>query len=143
PFIVDSRLVERSFRKEAGKADKQLLVFEGGEAARLDSFAIEEGVRGVLRLMKFLGMSKEIVPDNETKIINSSSWIRAKYSGLFHTEMQAGQKVEKGQVLGLITDPFGEFEHKIKAPNTGYIIGVNHLTVVNAGGAIIHLGKSI
>ena len=50
-----------------------------------------------------------------------------------------GQFVKKGDVLGKITDPFGKFEQKVKAPNDGYIINANHSPIVYEGDAIYHI----
>jgi predicted deacylase len=48
--------------------------------------------------------------------------------------------VEKGDVIGTISDPYGKFEYKIRIPQSGYIIGLNHAPIVYKGDAILHLG---
>lgn len=71
--------------------------------------------------------------------IEKSNWIRAKYSGMFHGFAKVGTKVEKGELLATISDPYGKIEHKVKAPNTGYIINVNDAPIVYQGDAIYHI----
>jgi len=61
-------------------------------------------------------------------------------AGLFHPIMEGGSKVEKGMVLGLVADPYGDQRKHVKAPFTGQIIGVNTSPVVNQGDALFHLG---
>lgn len=51
--------------------------------------------------------------------------------------------MQKGVVLGTITDPFGKFEQKVKAPNDGYIINANHSPIVYEGDAIYHMSNTI
>lgn len=79
-------------------------------------------------------------PKEENRIIWSSSWIRAKHAGLFQPSIQCGQLIHKGEWVGTITDPFGEFKEQIKSPETAYVIGLNNSPVVNAGDALMHLG---
>ncbi|HTJ50793.1 MAG TPA: succinylglutamate desuccinylase/aspartoacylase family protein [Cyclobacteriaceae bacterium] len=141
PFTIDSPYRPSSLRQAAAKLNKRIIVFEGGESMRFDNYAINTGISGTIRLMKHLNMVDHAPePKEANRIIWHSSWVRAKQAGLFHTECLAGQVVEKGQEVGTITDPFGEFVERIKAPATGYIVGLNNNPVMNAGDALMHIG---
>ncbi len=141
PFTLDAPFRPSSLRKEAAKKGKNIIVYEGGESLRFDTHAIEEGIAGTLRLMKHLNMIDWAPePREENRIIWSSSWVRAKYAGLFQSAVQCGKMVHKGEWLGTITDPFGEFKHRVVSPHTAYVIGMNNCPVVNAGDALFHLG---
>jgi predicted deacylase len=59
---------------------------------------------------------------------------------LFQSTVKCGQLVHKGEWIGTITDPFGEFKQKVLATTTAYIIGLNNSPVINAGDALVHLG---
>lgn len=141
PFTIDSPFRPHSLRQTAAKKGKNIIVYEGGESLRMDFQAIEEGINGTLRLMKFLNMIDEApkakVP---SKIVWNSSWIRARTAGIFHPHIQAGDLIDKGQLVGSITDPFGEFREQIKSPVTGHVVGLNNNPVVNAGDALMHVG---
>ena len=50
-----------------------------------------------------------------------------------------GSLVKQKEVLGTISDPFGEFEKKIKSNCNGYIFGVNTAPIVNKGDALFHI----
>jgi predicted deacylase len=54
--------------------------------------------------------------------------------------MENGSKVDKGMVLGLVSDPYGESVRQVRAPLEGHIICVNTSPVVNHGDALFHLG---
>ncbi len=141
PFTIDSPFRPNSLRKEASKQGKNIIVYEAGESLRLDPYGIEEGIAGTLRLMKHLNMiDRAPEPKEENRIIWSSSWVRAKHAGLFQAAIRCGQLIHKGTVVGMLTDPFGEFKEEIKAPETAYVIGLNNIPVVNAGDALMHLG---
>ncbi len=140
PFIVNSKLRDKSFRKEAEKRNKIILVYEGGEAMRFDEFAIQEGINGTLRVMEFLGMREGSPEANRTIWMKTSRWIRAGYGGIYHPLVHEGESVKKRQVIATITDPFGDFEYKVRTGESGHVIGLSHLPVVHKGDALIHLG---
>ena len=141
PFTIDAPFRPNSLRREAARKGKNIIVYEGGESLRFDYDAIETGVDGTLRLMKHLGMIDTAPPiKEESKIIWTTSWIRAKHAGLFHPNVHCGQMVHKGDSVGMLTDPFGEFKEQVKATETAYVIGMNNSPVINAGDALMHLG---
>ena len=144
PFYFSSNLINKSFRKEALKLGIPIIVYEGGEALRFDENAIKEGMEGTLRVLKYLKMIKTN-PLESSKIkksihLNKRRWIRAKIAGLFNAFVQNGDKVESGQIIGDITDTYGESSVKIKAPLSGYIIAINYFPIINRGDAIFHIG---
>ncbi len=144
PFTINSPYRPKSLRQSAAKLGKKILVFEGGEAGRFDEFAIQEGVNGAQRVMKHLGMSSRNLtpPPHKNKLVTSSSWIRARASGLFQTLVQYGESVTKNQLVGHITDPFGEFSVPLKSPATGYVIGLQNDPVLHQGDAVMHIGRT-
>lgn len=140
PLIIDSSYRDGTFRKEAAKKNKPILVYEGGESMRFDYRAINEGVNGCLRLMKNYGMTDIDIPNNHSVKIKKDTWIRANASGLFHMNATNGAYVSSGDLLGVICNPFGEIEYKIESTADGYIVGINNQPVVNQGDALIHIG---
>jgi hypothetical protein len=140
PLIIDSHYREGTFRHEAAKKNKPILVFEGGESMRFDYLAINEGINGCLRLMRGFEMIDAELPDNASVKIKKSTWMRAPTSGLFHMNANNGAYVMKGDLLGVICNPFGEVEEKLVSGVDGYIVGINNQPVVNEGDALIHLG---
>jgi len=129
----------------ATKAGKKVMLFEGGKSHDFNHRITNRGVFGTMRVMHHLGMrdfSAEIqangVPPPIT--IKELTWLRARQGGLFRFFVKDGSKVEKGQVVGTISDPYGKYEFKVKIPHSGYIIGLNHAPVVYKGDALLHLG---
>ncbi len=142
PLIIDSSYREGTFRKEAAKKNKAILVYEGGESLRFDYNAINEGVNGCLRLMKAFDMIDADIPPNPYVKITKGTWVRAKMAGLFHFNKANGSFVDKGELLGVICNPYGEVETKVLSPISGYVVGVNNQPVVNEGDALVHLGST-
>jgi len=141
PFILNARLRDKSLRKEATKIKKPILVYEGGESLRLRKNAIDIGIAGTLRVMKHLGMISEAPESLYTPIqIAKSTWVRARISGMYHSMARNGTFVQKGETLGLISEPYGGYQYPLKCPSDGYIIAINNNPIVNRGDALIHLG---
>lgn len=147
PFTVNSKNLSKTFRSNCDKLGIPMLLFEGGKSDDINSDISQHGLEGVIRLLHYLGMLCEkvsVVPAVEpTSYIQSSVWVRAKVSGLFHNQVKIGQKVSKGTLLAYITDPYGEISKKIKAPEKGYIININHSPIVYQGDAIYHLANKM
>lgn len=139
PITVHSSLINKSFRKAAQKKGKHILVYETGEAHRFDPFGIQEGINGTLRLMKHLGMCSEAPNPNITDAYQKTTWVRARYAGLFQQKIPLGEHVKKRQVLGHISDPFGQEWFKVISPQSGRIIGLNNAPVIHKGDAILHI----
>ncbi|MFT5736751.1 MAG: putative deacylase [Maribacter sp.] len=147
-FIIKSARREKSFRETLHKLDKKVLLYEGGKSLHIDDEITKAGLHGALRVMQHLGMrnfENELAEGNAVEsspvIIQNSTWIRAGYSGMMHPYVAPGEKVEKGTVLGSISDPFGSFERAIKSQFSGYIICVNQSPIVNQGDGIFHISK--
>ena len=120
-----------------------MLVYEGGEALRFDELAIRSGLKGILAVMRALGMIRPLKKTKRIKqesfVALSSHWIRAPQSGILRTLKLLGDRVVKGDVLGVIGDPFGEQQIEVKAKKRGIIIGQARLPLVNRGDALYHV----
>lgn len=145
-FIQFAPQREKTFREAMVKLGKKVLLFEGGKSLNLNKSVTQTGISGVLKVMQRLGMRDfteeiKLYPRLENSIIlDSSKWIRAKYSGMFRAYVKAGQFVEQGVVIGSISDPYGSFDRQIKNPQAGFILNVNHSAIMNQGDAIFHVG---
>jgi predicted deacylase len=143
PLVLRAPIRDKSIRAHLNHLGKQYVLFEGGKARSLDEDAVREAYRGVARVMEHLGLWRgPSDPTRGTAMLSSSKWVRAPIAGLFHPVMENGSKVDKGMVLGLVSDPYGEAVRQVRAPFPGHIICVNTAPVVNQGDALFHLGIS-
>ena len=83
PVIFHAKLRDGSLRYAARERGARVLLFEGGEAWRFDEWAIEAGVRGVLRVLAHLGMIEPVEeePRPPSLICRRSGWVRARRTG--------------------------------------------------------------
>lgn len=143
PVILDADLRPGSLREYATAKDIPILLYEAGEALRFDETCLRAGVRGVIGVMRHLGM----LPPSRRKhvyqplVARASQWVRAPGSGILRTLVALGTHVRKGQALGRVSDPFGEVELTITAPADALVIGRLNLPLVNEGDALFHIAR--
>ena len=140
PLIINSSYRDGTFRREAAKKGKPILVFEGGESLRFDYLSINEGVNGILRTLRHYGMIEVDVPSNPSVKLLKDYWVRADESGLFHASVPNGSHVREGDLVGVICNPYGSIDQKLLAPKSGWVVGINNQPVVHQGDALIHIG---
>ena len=140
PFVIKKPLISKSLRKIAKDKNIPVVVFEGGESLRFDGPSIQIASHGIQRVLNHLEMSETTVPAPERQIhFVKTMWIRASHSGLFMWSKQSGNRILKGEIIGVINDPQGLSSASVIASRDGYIIGHNNASVVNQGDALFHI----
>ena len=86
------------------------------------------------------GMKSGVNKEVHRVLMTSNTWLRASRSGMLKCIKVSGDYVMKGELIGTISGPYGNFEVKITAKKTGMIYGHNNNPVVNQGDAIFHIG---
>ena len=143
PVILNTPLLEGSMRHALEKMGISVIVYEAGEALRFNEVSIRAGVRGIVSVMRDLGMLPRLKKQKERNplIAKSSTWVRAPQSGILRTLTPLGKVVEKDQVMGVIADPFGEKEEEVIASASGMIVGRTNIPLVNEGEALFHIAR--
>lgn len=148
PVIMHAQTRDGSLREAAAARGISCLLFEGGEALRLDEPAVRAGTEGILRVMTALGMltgsaARVRRPLKPTVEVHKSTWVRARRGGMIHLDVSLGDQVKSGQPLGAIADTFGDVQNVIVAPFSGLIIGQSNLPLANQGDGILHLARVV
>jgi predicted deacylase len=144
PVLINADLRDGSLREAAAEFGIPMLLYEAGEALRFDEVAIRVGLRGVLNVMRSLGMLPQVKrkePRMKPVIAQGSSWIRAPESGILWSSLRLGARVSKGDVIGRIAAPLMNREHVVEAPADGILIGRTHLPLVYEGEALFHVAR--
>jgi len=144
PVVLNSQLRDGSLRTCAKELGVDVLLYEAGEALRFDEISVRAGVVGILRELQdkaMLGKSGAAKPKAVPVFCQSSRWVRATQGGLVRTFKSEGSTVNEGEVLAVVSDPFGEVEAEILATIPGIIVGRTVLPVVNEGDALFHIAR--
>lgn len=143
-IMLNSNLRDGSLRESAKNVGCHMLLFEAGEALRFNETAVRIGVKGVLGVMRNVGMLPKLKPSSRkiTPVQPASShWLRAPISGLMRAGHGLGDVVKKGEVIASISGPLGEVEEDVIAKYSGVIIGRTNLPIVNRGDALFHVAR--
>lgn len=143
PLMLHAPLRDGSLRQAAREQGAKVLLYEAGEAWRMDHWAIDAGVRGVRRVLAVLGVAGPLEGDEPGPVAESrrSGWVRSRGTGLLHLEAELGQVVTKGERLGGLFDGFGKRVRLVHADRDGVVIGHSTAPVVNRGDAVVHLAE--
>lgn len=143
PVILETGLREGSLRSVFSNLGIPSLLFEGGEAFRLDPAPVRFGLRGVYSVMQHLDMlppsRRKKEPKTRTVTASGTSWVRAPQGGLFTSLVELGNAVAPGTKLGLVGDPFGHHETPIISELEGVVIGINREATADEGDALFHI----
>ena len=143
PVLLNAALRDGSLRAAAADHNVKIMIYEAGEALRLDEVAIRAGLDGVLNIMRATGMlrSRRRRKPVESSVARSSSWLRAGDSGLFHSRVNLGEVVKQGEQLGSVYDPVTGEEEPLMATFPGIVIGRTMHPLVNEGEALFHVAR--
>lgn len=147
PVVIETSLRAGSLREMLYSRGKPCILYEAGEAHRLDPDAVRYGVRGIVSVMRFLQMlpaekKQKTEPTSlrhRTVVSTLTSWSRAPRGGIFAPEVELGRAVTPGTNLGVVADPFGGHETPITCRVDGVVIGISREATVNEGDGLFHI----
>ena len=119
-----------------------VILYEAGEALRFEELYIRAGLKGIINVMRCIGMlsqSQRRKTPAPPVISYQTSWLRAPESGVLRTLVPLGAKVSAGQVIAMVADPLGSSEVPMTAPSDGIVIGRTNLPLVYEGDAAFHI----
>ncbi|SDD80216.1 succinylglutamate desuccinylase/aspartoacylase family protein [Aquimonas voraii] len=129
-------------RVAATQAGIPAVTFEVGGPGELQPREIDAGLQAVLTLLHKLGMVRDSPEWLEPQaIFYESRWVRANRGGMLISDVALGDRVQRGQRIGVIVDPLENAETDIVASVSGRVIGMALNQVVLPGYAIFHLGE--
>lgn len=144
PLLLNSNLHDGSLRQLAAERGMPMLLYEGGEGLRFDEVAIRAGERGIISVMRALGMLPALKKRRRQAapvVARSSYWVRAPVSGIFRPLVKLGGRVKRDGLLGVVTDPFGDREEEVLAAMSGIVLGRSNLPLANEGDGLFHVAR--
>ena len=139
--ILHSEPAEGTLRYAATRAGIPSVTLEAGGPSELELKEVMHGVKGIETLLNTLGMVKEVrLWGDPEPVYYQSTWVRANSGGILLSDVSLGSTVERGDLLGTITDPMSNASTELFSPYSGRIIGMARNQVVMPGFAAFHVG---
>jgi uncharacterized protein len=113
---------------------------EAGDQGKWDDETVGmffDGVQGVLRYLHILPGTREI--DENHRIYQDFPFMRSPMNGFWYPRVKLYDKVKKGDLMGTVTDYFGNERHRIEAPVDGEVIVVVTGLATNEGEVVAGL----
>jgi predicted deacylase len=120
---------------------KPAITVECGRLGRTDEKDIAAILRGCSNILKSLGMI-----DGEPTLLYDPVWvrkttyIRSEHEGLFYPLSFGGAHVQKGELLGYLTDFFGNIIQKAVAPHDGIVMYIIATPPMSEGEPMVKIG---
>ena len=121
---------------------KPALTVESGKLGRTDEEDIVRIINGTYNTFKHLKMmagSPELT--FEPVWVEEVTYVLSEHQGLFYPLVQGGQHVQKGELLGYLTDFFGNIIQKAFAPHDGIVMYIISTPPMSAGEPMAKIGK--
>jgi uncharacterized protein len=142
PVALESELRDGSLRATMEALEKPMLMFEGGEALKLDAHSIRFSLQGIINVLRHL----EMLPAEKTErrkrpvvISKESYWARAPIGGIITPLVALGKAVTPETPLAFISDPFGSKESHVYPKADGVVIGRTNLGITDEGDGLFHI----
>lgn len=123
PFTIRDDEPAKYVFKQACQNGKVALSFESGKLGNVQNDAvnlIKKGVYNILVEMKMY--DKDIQSSSNLIQLNNQTYIKSREKGIFYSHLKAGDSVKEGDIVGYITDEFGEKLEEYKAHTSGIIL---------------------
>jgi len=103
---------------------------------------VQRNVDGVFRLLRYLRM----VPGDVELVRNPlffdrTEVLRSPATGVWHAKVERGQSVQKGALVGILTDFFGATQAEIRAPFGGIVLYIVATPAMSQGEPLGMIGE--
>ena len=121
---------------------KPAITIESGKLGRTDEEDVLAVVKGTYNIMKLLKMM-----DGEPDIIKEPVWVkeytifRAEHTGLFYPLVSRADHVQKDELVGYLTDFFGNTVQEVHAPYDGIVLYIIATPPMSPGEPMTSIGK--
>jgi predicted deacylase len=121
---------------------KPALTTEAGYLGIAAEDMVQRNVDGVFRLLRYFRMIPgNVEPVRQPLFFERTEVLRSPATGVWHPKVERGQSVQKGMVIGVLTDFFGETQAEIRAPFGGIVLYVVGTPAMSQGEPMGMIGE--
>ena len=121
---------------------KPALTTENGYLGLPVEEMVERNVRGAFRLLRHLRMYPGAAERVEQPLFfDRAEVLRSPATGVWHPKVERGQSVQKGGLVGVLTDFFGEPLAEVRAPFGGIVLYVVGTPAMSQGEPMGMIGR--
>ncbi len=131
----------RYLENTASTRGKPSLTAEAGHAGTVETDDVNALIGGCLSVMRYL----QILP-GVPSVVERPVWIEriasvtSEQTGMFYPMVKRGTYVEKGMLVGYVTDYFGKAIFEARAPEAGVVLYIRAVPSMTKGETIANIG---
>lgn len=145
PYNLTSTEPAKYAFKQATQQGITALSIEAGKLGTVQKENVEMIKTAVYNMLESSGnyiRNKSNIKKNKAILLDQQDYIKVPENGIFYSEFKSGDKVKKNQVLGYITDEFGNKKQDIISKIDGVILYKVGTPPVNKGETLFCIGYS-
>ncbi len=141
-IIVNNPPSDGTLRGAADEIGIHAITLEVGNPNTFQKGMIRNGLTGIFNVLNYLNMLTDGIEEATTPCVlcQSSYWIYTDVGGLLSVFPNVAERVQKGQLIAVVQNVFGDELKRYFAPEDGIVIGKSVSPVNQTGGRILHLG---
>ena len=118
------------------------IIAESGQNGLLDRVAIDIHLAGLTNLARRIGvLDGEPEPEREVRHYDGWHWLRTEKEGWWQPAVGPGASVAAGEMLGTMSDVWGDVFSEVRAPETGTVLFLTSSPAVLADGLLMGLAR--
>ena len=140
-YVLASATVKGGTYSAAAKAGVPCILAEAGQVGQLDEESVAVHLRGCRNVLKHLGSlpgDQEPVPP--IRLLRRFEWLFSGRTACWYPAVEIGQRVEKGQPVGIVRDYFGDTLEEHRAPASGVVLFMVTSLAINEGDPLLAVG---
>src|SRR5690349_8684516 len=119
-----------------------MLAESGGRGLLIEEDVVRH-VKGVTNILRAIGaLEGQPEPVAPPRVVSSFDWLRSPAEGMFHCAVRVNQRVNKGDVVGVLTDLVGEPIATVRSQETGVVLFVVTSPAIKKDGLLLAIGGS-
>jgi predicted deacylase len=139
--VLHSRKLRGNLRSAAVNYGIPAVALELGEPGSLQEQHIKEGVKIIQAVLRGVNMTRPFwATSGSQAVFYSSRWVRVNYGGLLISNVDIGERIWEGTVLGSIVNPITDETFEILSPYSGRVLGMALNQFMLPGYAAFNIG---
>ncbi len=131
----------RYLENTASTRGKASLTAEAGHAGTVETDDVNLLVNGCLNVMRYLRMIPGVARTVENPVwVERIAGITSDQTGMFYPSVKRGTYVEKGMLVGYVTDYVGQTLLDARAPEAGIVLYIRAVPSMTKGETIANIG---
>ena len=120
---------------------KPSFIVESGKVGTIDETDVKFYIDGLTNMLKLLNMIPGEAELHDHKILPKARLVMLRRGGIWHPVKRVGSLFEEGDLLGTLTDVFGETVEEVRAPMSGVVLFHVTAPAQKTGDAPMWLGE--